>query len=56
MSNRDLRIQINAQESMISDLRHRIKNTRGGYPVDAYACLAHALIGLAALYQAMGKE
>lgn len=56
MSNRDLRIQINAQENMIADLRAKIRSTRGGYPVDAYACLAHALIGLAALYQAMGKE
>lgn len=56
MSNRDLRIQINAQERMIDELRLKIASTCGGYPVDAYACLAHALIGLAALYQAMNKE
>ena len=46
--------QITAQESMVAELRHKIERTRGGYPIDAYAALAHALIGLAALYQAGG--
>ena len=44
--------QITLQESMVVELRYKIERTRGGYPIDAYAALAHALIGLAALYQA----